>query len=375
MKLKFNFMDFDLFEVARNNCFSLLNIALDNLTIYNFEINSFDPKGYTLLHYAAEYGNLETVEKLLALKAFPDILNSKRQTPLHLACLNNHTGIVKLLLQHNANVNAKDAIGETPAIMATNLELFRTLVKNGADIFQKSKLKKTALHAACEKGLKAFVEHLISAGSDVNAVTVEGESPLMLAIKNAHLDVVKYLLKCESVNYHQVDYDGQNLIHFAVQQDTKEEILKELLTLDLNINQRDPDGLSPLHIASSNNNTKMIKLLIQNGADIHIKDHDGYTALHIAADHEVNAEAVETLVELGADVNAKTCHGDLPFHRACASGSEKGIMVLFSKGVLQVRNKYGYTPLMVAEECSRVNVRSLLKSLEGGRKKRVSFSR
>lgn len=57
MDSDFSFMDFDLFEVAKNECFSILNIALDNLELYNFNVDTQDPhNGNTLLHYAAVSG-------------------------------------------------------------------------------------------------------------------------------------------------------------------------------------------------------------------------------------------------------------------------------------------------------------------------------
>lgn len=53
---EFSFMDFDLFEVARNDCFTVLNIALENLDIYDFSVDTQDAKGNTLLHYVAAAG-------------------------------------------------------------------------------------------------------------------------------------------------------------------------------------------------------------------------------------------------------------------------------------------------------------------------------
>lgn len=54
---EFSFMDFDLFEVAQNECLSVLNIALDNLDLYDFSVDRQDAKGNTLLHYVAGAGN------------------------------------------------------------------------------------------------------------------------------------------------------------------------------------------------------------------------------------------------------------------------------------------------------------------------------
>lgn len=57
---EFSFMDFDLFEVAQNECFPVLNIALENLDLYNFSVDTQDAKGNTLLHYVAAAGKICT---------------------------------------------------------------------------------------------------------------------------------------------------------------------------------------------------------------------------------------------------------------------------------------------------------------------------
>lgn len=63
LEAEFTFMDFDLFEVARNKCFPVLNIALANLDIYNFSVDTQDDKGNTLLHYVAAAGKIVFYQK------------------------------------------------------------------------------------------------------------------------------------------------------------------------------------------------------------------------------------------------------------------------------------------------------------------------
>lgn len=53
---EFSFMDFDLFQVAQNECFGVLLIALENLDLYDFSVNRQDGNGNTLLHYVAAAG-------------------------------------------------------------------------------------------------------------------------------------------------------------------------------------------------------------------------------------------------------------------------------------------------------------------------------
>ncbi|CAG9761171.1 unnamed protein product [Ceutorhynchus assimilis] len=381
----FSFMDFDLSEVASNGCFPVLNIALENLDLYSFDVNFPDKKRYCLLHYAAEKGNVETTTKLLKLKAFPNVLNAEGRTPLHLACQHKHLVVVKLLLQNKALINARDYRGETPISLAVrnqDLAIIKLLISEGADIASRNNIKATLLHVSAEVGDRGLVEFFISEGFDVNFQTVCGDTPLTLAIKNGNTEVVDTLINSYNCDYNITDHKHCNLIHIAIKHkhvDTCKQLMR-LKNIDINavINS---DGACPLHLAAEINCPEIIKLLIENQAEINRKDYDGYTPLHIAATYKNNSKAVETLVKLNASINLITINGDLPLHRAAASGNEKGVMLLYRKEFLTWRNRRGYTPIALAEENGRISVVYLLRNLEGddnsshnGFKKRVTFT-
>lgn len=84
-----------------------------------------DMAGDTPLHWAVMLGNLKTVEFLLSKSE--DLLeayNYNKNTPLMIACTNNHLSIIELLLRHNANINTENANGMTPlhaACLAGNI--------------------------------------------------------------------------------------------------------------------------------------------------------------------------------------------------------------------------------------------------------------
>lgn len=64
---------------------------------------------HTLLHDAAQQGNLEAVKRLLDKeKISVDCQNNSGNTPLHLAVRNYHTDVIEVLLAHGANVNLQD---------------------------------------------------------------------------------------------------------------------------------------------------------------------------------------------------------------------------------------------------------------------------
>ncbi len=112
----------------------------------------------TPLHSAARYKNLEVVQKLIEYDADIHAEEWLRWTPLHWA-LNNHKDkdgfIVRLLLEHGANVNALTKGGLTPLHLASQSgvpEVVRLLLEHGADIEAKQARGKTVLQDAAERG-------------------------------------------------------------------------------------------------------------------------------------------------------------------------------------------------------------------------------
>lgn len=68
--------------------------------------------------------------------------------------------------------------------------------------------------------------------------------------------------------------------------------------------------MTPLHRAAANNgNPEVIRTLVQLGADVNARDKDGWTPLHVAAGLSEKPEVVLVLLKLGADPKARTSGG------------------------------------------------------------------
>jgi uncharacterized protein len=101
-------------------------------------VDLWSPDGFTALHLAAFFGHEDVAAELLRRGADVSAAsrNPLRVQPLHSAAAGSHTGIVRLLLEHGADPNARQQGGFTPIHAAAqngNEELYALLVAHGAD--------------------------------------------------------------------------------------------------------------------------------------------------------------------------------------------------------------------------------------------------
>jgi len=107
---------------------------------------------------------------------------------------------------------------------------------------------------------------------------------------------------------------------------------------------------SPLIKAILENDKDAIISLVEQGADVNAKDDDGNTALMLAVDEQNNGDIVKCLVEHGADINAKNDDGETALiWAALDSGNENVVKYLVEKGAdVNIKGEEGQTPLMCA---------------------------
>ena len=125
------------------------------------------------------------------------------------------------------------------------------------------------------------------------------------------------------------------------------EIVLTLISLGVDVNVQDDEGLTPLHVATIEGHLQTAQVLVMADARIDIKDNNGYTPLYIAAITD-NLRIVQMLAAHGADVNAKDKNGFTPLHAAAFDGNTEVVRELIRLGANVNARARGYTPLDVA---------------------------
>uniref|UniRef100_A0ACB8EKL2 Caskin-2 n=1 Tax=Sphaerodactylus townsendi TaxID=933632 RepID=A0ACB8EKL2_9SAUR len=219
-------------------------------------VNYQDVDGFSALHHAALVGSLELISLLLEAQATVDIKDINGMRPLHYAAWQGKVEPVRLLLRAAASVNLASLDGQIPLHLSAqygHYEVSEMLLQHQSNPCLVNKAKKTPLDLACEFGRLKVAQLLLN--SHLCVSLLEGQSkdttdpnyttPLHLAAKNGHKEIIRQLLKA-----------------------------------GIEINKQTKTGTA-LHEAALYGKTEVVRLLLQGGIDVNIRNTYNQTALDI----------------------------------------------------------------------------------------------
>lgn len=234
-------------------------------------IKAKDSGGSTLLHHAAGFASLETMQFLLDKGADPNAANRRKSTPLFWAI--HDEAKVRLLLAKGADVNAKQADGRSVLYQAAS-------IGNGA----------------------AIAKLLLEKGADPNTPSATGQTPLMAAANRSNTETLQMLL-AKKVNVNARSGNGSTALIAAAGSGNPESVRLLLAAgADPNILSKKKD--SALGEAATAGVEESVRLLLEHGAKVNVPDERGYSPLMYAAGSDAMPTGiVKLLLAKGADPN------------------------------------------------------------------------
>lgn len=219
-------------------------------------------------------------------------------------------------------------------------------MKNVADIREKDRFGRTALHYAAERGFTRLVHHLLASGVEVDGRDLIDETPLSLAVINGQPGCVYELLLAGADREAQTAFGRGTPLHRAVEWN-RVNVARLLLDWGADPNARNRWGQTPLHVEADNGwhpNTAGTMLLLERGAKPELADVDGFNTLQHAAAHG-NRAVLEVFVARGESLDVQTPRGSSLLDLALQRRADESAQYLFEKGARASRFPNAVPPL------------------------------
>ncbi len=166
----------------------------------------------------ARKNNLDMVKSKLHAGAKIDAVDADGNTALHIAAAGGFQKLAKYLVEHKADVNARNQFGQTPLHAVTSADIARILVEKGADVNVKD----------AEFGMTPVFFHkvetakiIVDAGADINFKGKNGNTPLMWYAYNGYWDGIKFLLD-NGADINVINEEGSTALDIALMFEDKE---------------------------------------------------------------------------------------------------------------------------------------------------------
>ncbi|KAL3460929.1 ankyrin repeat-containing domain protein [Aspergillus heterothallicus] len=312
----------------------------------------------SLIYEAAKSGNCDMIQLLLDYGAIVPPVHRRSNHPLIVAAQNNHMQAVQLFVKAGAESTSDST---RRGVSSGRNDVAQFLLDSGADTHAAG--KRFSGMAAAQSGHSVTVRLFQKYGSDINQPTVDGRTPLQIALEEFSPPDVIHTLLDSGANPDRKGVGGQSALHTLIKL-KRHDLLETLLAAGASLSTADEKGNTPLLMAVSVSNNRAAGLFLQCKADTSAKDNFGRTALHIAAGHG-STNILGMLLDAGADVTATDNHGRIPLHYAALSGNSVTFKFILSQhdkdeSDYLVRSLSGRTVLKMAVEGGHMEMVQIL---------------
>lgn len=334
--------------------------------------NQSEPDGTTALHWAVHNDDAELVARLIEAGADASAVNDYGATPMSEAAVVSNVAVLTALLAANADPDAANADGQTALMVvarSANVAAAELLIEHGANVNAREQRKgQTALMWAVAQSQPTMAATLLAHGADVDARSTVSEWERMVTAEPRQKNLMS---------------GGFTPLLYAARQGCLD-CARVLLDAGAQVDLTDPDGVTPLLSALLNGHFDTAKVLLERGANPNKWDWWGRTPLYTAVDYNTlphggrpdrpslddttGSQMIEILLAAGANPNAQLKLfppyrslrmdrgadaildiGTTPLLRAARGADVASIEKLLAHGALvDLPQVAGITPLMAA---------------------------
>ncbi|MFJ1473335.1 ankyrin repeat domain-containing protein [Capnocytophaga cynodegmi] len=277
-------------------------------------LKSIDNNGDDALFYASRNGNQKIINQLIKKGFNPKTLNNKGQNLMFAAAegsrmKTNDLEFFKYIESLGVSPNQKDKEGLTPLFTLSSrhkdITVLNYFLDKGNSINQLDKEGNTPLINASSRNSLEVVSLLENKSSNINTTNNQGHSALTLAVARNTSDVVSYLIK-KGADINVKDAKGNTLVYYLLESYTPRDIKKFdekwniLAEKGLNFAQNQEKGNNIYHLAVDKADLNLLQKVASVNVDINVKNQDGLTPLHKAAMTAKNLDIIKFLLEKGA---------------------------------------------------------------------------
>ncbi len=269
-------------------------------------VNSHDENGKTPLLIAISENNLEKVKQLIQQGANVNLAQLKglQGTPLMYASSVGNVEICNILIENDAKINAVDKNNDHALNWATfsgKIPVMKLLIKKDADLFLKSK-HGTAVDVAFRLWHHDLVANVFRTTKMARLLTKK-EQKLVTAILENDLKTTEKLLK-KGLSANTKDQLETPILQLAAQQGNYE-LVKLLVEYNVNVNEMNRVGQTPLAWAARFGHLAIVALLLKSGADPTITGNTYQLTPLIGAAVNGNVAIGSLLIQNGATIDTK----------------------------------------------------------------------
>ena len=326
--------------------------------------NDKSPVDLTLLEKSAE--NSAKIMQMIIDKVDKKLINDSLEgkTPLIIAVGNSYIDTAKILIENGANINAVDIEGWSALSYAVNngdIEIAKLLLENKAKIKDELLI---AIKSPIVESRINIMKLLIDNKANINYTDENGFNPLNIAIESGDMELTKFLIT-NGANVNSLMQDGVSLIGYAIAQNNMD-LLQILIENGANVNYTNGDSWAdtPLKTASRLGLDNVVRILLTRNVDINAVDMNGNTALHTAA---LNSQLsiVKLLLEKNPSLDIQNKVGNTALHLAVISGNIDIVGELVLKGAnTRIRNNDGKYPRDIARANNSAAIFEVLREAE-----------